>query len=83
MSKPTARELLNLWNLYGYDSYKLQPDVDPPSELIARIEKVLALHKPIDVPPCDCGCKRGARECDVCGEDYPCEIVRLLNGEDV
>ena len=52
-------------------------------ELKDRLERIEKLHKPIG-----CGCAGtkserhcGAEFCQVCSDDYPCETVRMIWGE--
>jgi hypothetical protein len=49
-----------------------------PTEVGRRVEKVLALHGG------SVNCREGKpyEYCPVCGEDSPCETVRVLNGEE-
>ena len=63
---PSARELLEMW----------ERGVDVQTDLVARVERVLALHARGEA-----GC------CIVCEDDghvvpWPCPTVRALNGEE-
>ena len=64
-SKPTARKLLGLW----------ERGEDIQTELVTRVEKVLALHR--HAPEMQWG-----NVCCHCFKDWPCPTVRILNGEE-
>jgi len=73
MSKPdTAREILDSFNSCKHEDRSLA--IFEAEQLVARVEKVLELHK------------RGAGfdfdVCYECGDPWPCETTRLLNGEE-
>lgn len=90
MSKPSARELVDdtqkaIDRIRGGLSPMRVPAERDDADLVlydlaARVERVLALHKPFDVT--DAGLIPDGQYCDECGVGWPCPTMRLLNGEE-
>lgn len=50
-------------------------------ELTNRIKRVRELHKKVDLSTCDQGCCLPFVLCDECNLNYPCNTIKVLNGE--
>ena len=72
MSVPTCWELLE-----KMAESKLHPPHDAVSDLAARVERVLALHRHVKGAPDWC---EECRDSDGNPSDWPCETVRRLDG---
>jgi hypothetical protein len=73
MAKPpkNLKELLEEWDMWGFDSYKLEPD--PVSEMARRLRKLDEHHRPTNtVGPDGLRCRCGL---------YRCGVRRILDGE--
>jgi hypothetical protein len=50
-----------------------------PNRVEKAIERIRELHHPFN-PGSNCDCCVVEDECDVCGEYYPCETIKILDG---
>lgn len=50
---------------------------DDLRKALTIIELVTQLHQPYE---CNCGDERCSDFCDICGNGYPCETMKIING---
>jgi hypothetical protein len=78
MANKRLKELLEEWDMWGFDSYKLEPD--PVSEMARRLWDLDERHSE-PWPRGNTGGDRGWSACGGCGNKWPCPDRRILDGE--